>query len=77
MSIDGIESEDPYEKTLEGSWFQFGVMFVLVLIFGILAVIGSCIFHKHMYKKGWTGILFGLLNKIFFAFVTQWYVQSL
>ena len=51
--------------------------FVAILIFGILGVVGACILHNKMRKKGWMGILFGLLNKIVFAFVVQLYVKEL
>ena len=81
MSIDGVESENPYplyaETQDEGSWLHFTVAFILVLALGIVAVIGSCFFHRHVSKKGWMGVLFGLLNKIVFAFVVQWYVQTI
>ena len=81
MSIDGIESSNPYplysNQQEEGSWSQFILAFIAILIFGILGVIGACIFHSKMKKKGWMGILFGLLNKIVFAFVVQLYVKEL
>lgn len=73
MSIDGVESENPYplyaDPVDEGSWLLFTLTFILALALGIVAVIGSCIFHRSMSKKGWMGVLFGLLNKIVFAFV--------
>ena len=81
MSIDGIESANPYplyQSTVEeGSWSQFAIAFVVILIFGILGVIGACVLHSRMRKKGWMGILFGLLNKIVFAVVVQFYVKEL
>ena len=82
MSIDGVESENPYpvaysDSEDDGSWTQFVLAFAVVLVFGIIGVIGSIIFHQHMKKKGWMGICFGLLNKIVFAIVVQWYVEEL
>ena len=81
MSIDGVESQNPYplysKPQEEGSWSQFILAFIAILIFGILGVVGACILHNKMRKKGWMGILFGLLNKIVFAFVVQLYVKEL
>ena len=82
MSIDGIESANPYplyssNSGDDGSWLQFILAFMVVLLLGIVGIIGAVIFHSHMRKKAWTGILFGLLNKIIFAFVVQWYVEEL
>ena len=57
MSIDGIESANPYplyqSSVEEGSWSQFAIAFVVILIFGILGVIGACVLHSRMRKKGW------------------------
>ena len=81
MSIDGIESANPYplysHSGDDGTWLQFALGFFVVLLLGIVGVICACIFHAQMRKKGWMGILFGLLNKIVFAFVVQWYVKEL
>ena len=81
MQIDGVEDVNPYplfpDTSEDGTWLQFTVAFLVVLTLGIVGVIGSCIFHQSMKKKGWMGVLFGLLNKILFAFVIQWYVETI
>ena len=55
MSIDGIESANPYplysHSGDDGTWLQFALGFLVVLLLGIVGVICACIFHAQMRKR--------------------------